>query len=136
MAPGRTSKAGSRPSGRVAGGSTRIAVMVVGVFLVFGIVAGRLVWLQTAKAAEFSRAAEAQRTQTVTLTPRRGAILDRDGQPLAISVEAYTVYAAPRSIKDPRAVAALLAEHLGGDEAYYHERVTRKAGWVDRKSVV
>ena len=130
MAPGRASKTGKRPTGRVAGGSTRIAVMVVGVFLVLGVVAGRLVWLQTAKAAEFSKAAEVQRTQTVTLAPRRGAILDREGQPLAISVDARTVYATPRSIKNPRAVAAMLARYLGGDEAAYYKRVTRKSGWV------
>ena len=130
MAPGRISKTGRRPSRRVAGGSARIALMVVGLFLVLGVVAGRLVWLQTAKAAEFSLAAEKQRTETITLTPRRGAILDRDGQPLAISVDARTVYATPRSIKDPRAVAVLLAKHLGREEAFYYGRLTLKSGWV------
>jgi cell division protein FtsI (penicillin-binding protein 3) len=104
--------------------------MVVALFVVLGVVAGRLVWLQTAKAAEFSIAAGKQRTQAVTLTPRRGAILDREGEPLAISVDARTVYATPRSIKDPRAVAAMLARYLGGDEATYLKRVTRNSGWV------
>jgi cell division protein FtsI (penicillin-binding protein 3) len=104
--------------------------MVLALFAVLSVVAGRLVWLQTAKAAEFSKAAELQRTQSVTLTARRGAILDREGQPLAVSVDAKTVYATPRSIKDPKAVASLLARYLGGDERYYYTRVSRKRGWV------
>ena len=48
------------------------------------------------------------------LTPRRGAILDREGQPLAISADAKTIFAMRQSIKDPKAVAALLARYLGG----------------------
>ena len=130
MASARTSKGAGPSKGRVGAGSVRITLMVAALFVVLGAISGRLIWLQTAKASEYSRAAEKQRTQTITLAPRRGAILDRDGQPLAVSVDARTIYATPRSVKAPRAVAALLATYLGGTQDSYYKRLTSKAGWV------
>ena len=112
------------------GGSERIVVLVVVLLALFTLVGGRLVWLQVAEAADFSRAAEAQRTQEITLPPKRGAILDRDGQPLAVSVDARTVFAEPRNVKDPKAVAATLAKYLGGSAARYEKKLRKKLGFV------
>jgi cell division protein FtsI (penicillin-binding protein 3) len=103
---------------------------VVFLLTLFAVVGGRLMWLQLVEAKAYAKAAEAQRTQEIVLTPRRGAILDREGQPLAISVDAKTVFATPRTIKDPKAVAVALAKYLGGDEATYLKRVTRKSAFV------
>ncbi len=48
-----------------------------------------------------------------TIPPRRGAILDRRGSPLAVEVHVYTVSAAPNQIRDPSEVARQLAPLLG-----------------------
>ena len=55
-------------------GSARIALLVVFLLALFGIVAGRLMWLQLVEAKAYAKAAEAQRTQEIVLTPRRGPL--------------------------------------------------------------
>ena len=52
---------------------------------------GRLGYLQLFNHREYQQQAQAEHKSTLTLTPRRGAILDRNGYPLAASVDAYDV---------------------------------------------
>jgi cell division protein FtsI/penicillin-binding protein 2 len=113
----------------------RAAWLVVAFFVAFVAIAGRLVWLQVADASTLARKAEAQRTAELDIAARRGAIVDREGEPLAVSVDAKSVFAMPRSIEDTAAVAKKLAECLGGDEAYYLKKITKKTPWtyVERK---
>jgi len=47
------------------------------------------------------------------IVPRRGDVLDRNGNPLAVSVMYKSVYAYPPSIKDPAAVATALSGVIG-----------------------
>src|SRR5262249_23779559 len=49
----------------------------------------------------------------ITVDAKRGAILDRDGQPLAVSEDSATVYADPMLIKNPNKVAFQLSAVLG-----------------------
>ena len=118
------------PRRPAAGGAGRILVLLLFLVATFALVAGRLTWLQTAEAGEFSRRAEQQRTQEIVLTPRRGAILDREGQPLAISADAKTVFAMRQSVADPKATAAILAKYLGGAESAYLAKLSKKRGFV------
>jgi cell division protein FtsI (penicillin-binding protein 3) len=53
-----------------------------------------------------------QRVSTVTLPAWRGRILDRSGEPLAISVPAADVYADPRYVVSPWSTARKLAQVL------------------------
>ncbi len=94
------------------------------------IIAGRLVYLQLIAAPEFAEKAYAQRTRDIELAPRRGSILDREGEPLAVSTEARTIYASPRLIEDPTSTAEAVAGVLGGDVADYAERLGRDSGFV------
>ncbi len=113
------------------GSSGRILSLLLALTALFLVIGGRLVWLQVAEARAYSKLAEQQRTQEIVLSPRRGAILDRQGQPLAISEDAKTVFAMRQVIKDPNAVAALLAKDLGGDAVTYLKKLTeRKRGFV------
>ena len=113
-----------------AAGSGRIVVLLLVLLATFTVIAARLTWLQTAEAGEFARRAESQRTQEIVLTPRRGAILDREGQPLAISADAKTVFAMRQSVSDPKAAASMLARYLGGSEAKYLAKLGKKRGFV------
>ncbi|MDN5933686.1 MAG: penicillin-binding protein 2 [Pseudonocardia sp.] len=58
----------------------------------------KLVTVQTLQAAELKAAAERQRTVEIDVPAERGSILDRDGTPLAFSVEARALVANPRMI--------------------------------------
>ena len=49
----------------------------------------------------------------VTVSAPRGAVIDRHGRTIALSLPAATVIANPRAIEDPEAVAAALSEAIG-----------------------
>ena len=85
----------------------------------------RLVQLQGLQPAAYAERAGVQRTQEVVLAAQRGDVLDRNGNPLAVSVIAKNVYAEPRLLHqdscraaaagpcDPHAIAAKVAPMLG-----------------------
>jgi cell division protein FtsI (penicillin-binding protein 3) len=90
----------------------------------------RLTVLQVSQAASFRDRALDQRLRTVELPAVRGQILDRNGEPLAISLEARDVYADPRYVQDPWATAAALAPLLEADTAELVELLTRDTTFV------
>lgn len=101
--------------------SRLVALLVVLLVSMLGIVA-RLAVLQVAQASELRARAAEQRVRVVDIPARRGAILDRDRQTLALSVDASDIYADPRYVDDPAVlldgVAAVIGEeHLEGSRA-------------------
>src|SRR5438093_12404568 len=74
---------------------------------------GRLGYLQVVKHEEYSRLAESQQAKTIPLRPRRGPILDRNGQVLAVSSRAESLYALTSRVEDRARLAARLAPILG-----------------------
>lgn len=73
----------------------------------------RLGYLQVWKHEEYSRLAENQHAKTVPLRAKRGPILDRSGQALAVSSAADTLYVTPAKVDDAPHLAARLARILG-----------------------
>jgi len=57
-----------------------------------------------------------QRSSFVKIPASRGSIFDRDGNELAITVPALSLYANPRAIVDPASSARVLAQLLGLDQ--------------------
>jgi len=110
--------------------SSRYIVLLTLFVLAFTAIASRLAWIQVVKAPEYSAQATAQRLKDIELAPRRGTIYDREGEPLAVSVEAKTVFASPIDIEDKDAAAAALARTLGGDEDAYLEKIEGDSGFV------
>src|SRR5688572_13408848 len=72
----------------------------------------RLAYLQVVSHAELTARAENQQVRTIETTPKRGDILDRNGNVMAFSVEADSIYAVPTDIGDPDAAAATLCRAL------------------------
>jgi cell division protein FtsI (penicillin-binding protein 3) len=72
----------------------------------------RLAILQVGQAQAYQARAMQQRVSTVTLPAWRGRILDRTGEPLAISVPARDIYANPRYVTSPWSTAKKLAAVL------------------------
>jgi cell division protein FtsI (penicillin-binding protein 3) len=98
----------------------------------------RLFQLQVLGRKAFERQAARQGERTINLDARRGPILDREGRPLAVSVDAESVYAVPQEIDNPKDVAAALARALGVDGAGKKELLSqlqksRAFVWIKRK---
>lgn len=83
--------------------------------LLLTITVGQLTNLQVLSPDRYRSAGVAQRTVRVTLPSGRGAILDRNGQDLAVSVPRSTVVADPTQVSDVRSEAAQLARILDLD---------------------
>jgi len=91
----------------------RTMVLAALVALAFLGVLGRLAYLQVVKHDEYSKLAESQQAKTIPLVARRGPILDRNGQVLAVSAKAESLFALTSRVEDRDALAARLAPILG-----------------------
>ena len=83
------------------------------IFAVWAIaIEARLSYLQISQYDKLVVRAERQQNRSVKTDPKRGEIVDRKGRVLAYSVDADTIYAIPRAIDDPTAVAIALCKVL------------------------
>lgn len=106
-----------------------LALVIVIVMLAGGLTY-RMVDLQVVNPDEFVAWGESQRLRTVELQGRRGALLDRNGEQLAISIPQRTIWADPRLVTDPQTTAAELALLLGLPEEQVLARLTTDAAFV------
>ncbi|MDQ7843199.1 MAG: penicillin-binding transpeptidase domain-containing protein [Armatimonadota bacterium] len=95
----------------------------------------RLVHLQVVRGAYLAGIAQRQQLATIALEPHRGRLLDRRGRPLAINVEATSIYAVPAAISDPGAFAARVGPVLGLSTEELVRRLARGRYfvWLARK---
>lgn len=98
---------------------------IAGLFFVaiFLAVAVRAFQLQILQGEKLKRLGERQHLKEWIVLPKRGTIFDRSGEPLALSLESQSVYARPRRIQDPEAVAHTLAQILGLDPAEIEQKL-------------
>ena len=108
----------------------RLNLAALVLLLGLGLIAYRLVDLQVVKADRYERIAEEQRYQLTDLNPRRGCILDREGEVLAISKEAYSIYATPYLIEDAQLAAADLSVVLQKPRQELEELLRSPGGFV------
>ena len=101
----------------------RVAYLGVAMFLGLVLIGARLAVLQVGEAQALQARAAAQRVRTVDLPAERGEILDRNREPLALTLEARDIYADPRYVEDPAAAAAVLAPLLAVDRADLERRL-------------
>jgi cell division protein FtsI/penicillin-binding protein 2 len=88
--------------------------LLFGLFVVsLCLIALRTLWLDTVKAGSLRHRALSQQSEDLTVSAKRGAILDDRGQPLAVSEDSATVYADPMLIKNPTKVAYQLSAVMG-----------------------
>jgi cell division protein FtsI (penicillin-binding protein 3) len=127
----------------------RLVALLAALLLGLSLILARLTVLQVREAEAYADLALEQRLRHVPLSAARGAILDRSGEDLALSVDAAAVYADPRYVRDPVGTARRLAqilelparelrEQLEGDGsfAYLARQVDRQvATRVDRLSL-
>jgi len=137
--PAATRGRGSRRivPNRTAARSLRWRCLTTG--LAFVLIAGALIWrlvsLQILEPERYLAHGEAQRIRSIDLPAARGAILDRNGVDLALSVSLQTVVADPRLIEDPIRAARALAQIVDTDVEILEQRLAsdRSFVYVDRQ---
>jgi cell division protein FtsI (penicillin-binding protein 3) len=112
------------------------------VWLVVGVVASGFVgvlWkasrLQLMLGEDLRVLAEEQYLRTVPVTAPRGAIVDRSGRAMAVSLPAWSVFIEPRNIVDPEVTTTRLGEALGVPAHSLWDKVTsgRAFLWLERR---
>ena len=95
---------------------SRLRVGFVLIAMVLSVFGARLVQLQGVDPGSYAAMAAAEGTVEVVLPAERGDILDRNGEPLADSVDGLMVVADPaQTAEDAPAIARFLAERLSVD---------------------
>jgi cell division protein FtsI (penicillin-binding protein 3) len=113
----------------------RIGLLFAGFLLCFLAIAGRAFWLQGVQGAKLASEAAYQQTDVVTVPGLRGSVLDRFGNPLAVSEDAKTIYATPYQVRKPRQAAEKLASILDLEKEDVLKSLTEESGfsYVARK---
>lgn len=76
----------------------RLSALAVFVFICFGLLLARFVWLQVFKYGVYAAQAEENRISIIPVVPNRGVILDRNGVVLARNFSAYTLEITPSKV--------------------------------------
>ena len=128
-------------------GKKRFAIIGLLIFFGFGTVFLRLIWLQVIQNEELARRAANQVTGKVTKYSPRGAILDCNGEELAVSIMSKSLYVDPVEMQDnptkkgeksERDVKRLAADLLAGvlqmkaDELYADFTTEARFIWLKR----
>jgi cell division protein FtsI (penicillin-binding protein 3) len=96
----------------------RGAFALVAILLALSAATVKLVMIQTVDASAYAAKAAAQRDRTIVLPATRGTIYDRNGTPLAFTVQGRAIAAWPAlftSDAERHAVADILGDELGPD---------------------
>ncbi len=137
--------------GRIAGGSdrnrravelsgngktvNRLLIVACLALLWMTAVFGRLGYLQLFLHSEFMARAQRQQQRVIEITPKRGAIYDRNMHPLAMSIPVDSAFAVPAELGDQQLAARLLAGVLGIPREVLEARLesSRSFVWIARK---
>ena len=104
----------------------RLLVLMSMLILLFLLVGVRIGGLTFVEGEALTRRGVAQWTREGVVAAQRGAILDRNGEPLVLSATAYMVSVNPRLIGDVDAFARVMAPLLDMTEARIRQRVEGK----------
>ena len=104
------------------------ARFVLALFLAgFVLVAGRSVYLQAMKTGFLREMGEARYSRVLAIPATRGRILDRNGEPLAVSTPVKSVWAIPGDVEAPPGQLALLARTLQMEPRELKKRLADRA---------
>jgi len=132
------SKGASAPSwlGSVDWGKARIKLVVCMFCMLWVGLWARVWYLQMIEGPRLAERARRQHMATELVTGRRGMIFDRNGQVLARSVEARSIYARPQEITDMQLAANTLGPILGVEPQKLYDDLAhtkRRFVWLKRK---
>ncbi len=113
----------------------RLLIIAGAAFLWMAAVGGRLTYLQLYRHSEYLSRALRQQQRSFEITPERGAIFDRNGQPLAMSIPVDSAFAVPSEIADENLAARLLSGVVNKPQGEIEARFqsSRSFVWIARK---
>jgi len=118
-------------------GKTAKRLLVVGglTLLLVCTVFGRLGYLQLFRHSEYLAKAQRQQQHVIEITPKRGAIYDRNMHPLAMSIPVDSAFAVPSELGDQQLAARLLSGVLNIPREVLQERLASSHSfvWIARK---
>jgi cell division protein FtsI (penicillin-binding protein 3) len=115
--------------------SSRLLIVACLTLLLIGSVFGRLGYLQLVRHSEYLAKAQRQQQHVIEITPKRGAIYDRNMHPLAMSIPVDSAFAVPSELGDQQLAARLLAGVLGIPRDVLETRLASSHSfvWIARK---
>src|SRR5882724_9285953 len=112
-------------------------LLIVACLTVFWMTAvfGRLGYLQLFLHSEYMARAQRQQQRVIEITPKRGAIYDRNMHPLAMSIPVDSAFAVPSEFGDQQLAARLLSGVLGIPSDVLETRLgsSHSFVWIARK---
>jgi cell division protein FtsI/penicillin-binding protein 2 len=113
----------------------RLLIIAGVTFLWMTSVFGRLAYLQLFRHTEYLARAQRQQQRTIEITPKRGAIYDRNMHPLAMSIPVDSAFAVPAEIVDLPLAARLLSGVLDIPREVLEARLESSHSfvWIMRK---
>ena len=113
----------------------RLRVAKVVFLLLFIAIGGRAFQLQVLQGEKLMRLGQRQQLKEWIVLPKRGALIDRVGEPLALSLESQSVYIRPHRVHEADKVIRHLAEILNLAAAEVRRKVTsdKPFVWIKRQ---
>ncbi len=108
----------------------RVAVIGLAVVAAWMGMGYRLFQIQVVQAADLAEQGLNQRLVSRDLAPQRGKIFDRNGELLAMTVQAQSIYAVPGQVEEPLWVAQQIGGLLGADTDVLYQRLTSDRDFV------
>jgi cell division protein FtsI (penicillin-binding protein 3) len=113
----------------------RLLIIASVALLWMGAVFGRLTYLQLFRHSDYLARALRQQQRTIEITPKRGAIYDRNKKPLAMSIPVDSAFGVPAEIADEHLAARLLSGVVDVPQEVLEARFesSRSFVWISRK---
>ena len=108
----------------------RIKLMGFCFVLAFGFIVARAFHLQVIGQDLWQQKAVRQHQKTITLTPQRGTIFDRNGEAMAVSVDVDSVFIEPTKIEASSQNAKALAEALNMSASAIKAKLKLKKSFI------
>ncbi|MFV1962641.1 MAG: penicillin-binding protein 2, partial [Acidimicrobiia bacterium] len=115
---------------RIQPSKVRVAVIGLAVVAAWMGMGYRLIQIQVVQASELAEQGLSQRLVSRDLAPQRGKIFDRNGELLAMTVQAQSIFAVPNQIEEPLWVAQQIGGLLGVDTDALYDRLTSDLSFV------
>jgi cell division protein FtsI (penicillin-binding protein 3) len=114
---------------------SRIVLIFVGILGLWALLIFRAGYLQFLPNDRLKSLQSRQFQTKITLSARRGAIVDRNGRDLAMSATAYSLYADPKILENRKGIAKRLAKVLGQPTDFVFSKIkdgNRRFVWIQR----
>lgn len=110
--------------------AANIGIVTAGIWLILVCLAGRYAWIQLVQGDKLAAWVRSETGEQREIHSPRGAILDRNGRELAVSLMTKSLFVDPNSVQDANDVAARLAPLIQVPESEILADIAQGGGFV------